>query len=144
MRFPFSGQPPILTTRFGREPAAAGAARALVRDALTARQVGPETIQDMLVVVSELVTNAIRHAPSPYELRLYAATGLLGCEVIDSAATPMAFPSSWTTGEQASCQAWTEYGRGLALVVALTLGRCGCQLTEDRAGKTVWCLLDRT
>lgn len=92
MRFPFSGQQPILVSEFGPEFAAVSAARLVVRDLLTARQVRAETTQDMLVVVSELVTNAITHAPGPYELRLYAGTGLLGCEVTDGDPSPIAFP----------------------------------------------------
>ncbi len=77
------------------------------------------------LLVSELVTNAIRHARGPIQLRLIRDTALI-CEVSDaSSAAPHL------------CRARTldEGGRGLFLVAALA-GRWGTRQTRD--GKIIW------
>ncbi|MFF5720735.1 SpoIIE family protein phosphatase [Streptomyces buecherae] len=77
------------------------------------------------LVVSELVTNAIRYAGGPVELRLIRA-GVLICEVSD--------PSS-TQPRMRRARATDEGGRGLYLVAQLT-SRWGSRYT--RHGKTIW------
>lgn len=77
------------------------------------------------LVVSELVTNAIRYAGGPVELRLIRA-GALFCEVSD--------PSS-TQPRMRRARATDEGGRGLYLVAQLT-SRWGSRYT--RHGKTIW------
>jgi anti-sigma regulatory factor (Ser/Thr protein kinase) len=77
------------------------------------------------LVVSELVTNAIRHAESPIQLRLIR-DGMLICEVSDG---------SSTAPHMRKARALDEGGRGLLLVAQLT-ERWGTRQTES--GKTIW------
>ncbi|MER7909532.1 SpoIIE family protein phosphatase [Streptomyces sp. NPDC096068] len=77
------------------------------------------------LVLSELVTNAIRYAGGPVEVRLIRA-GRLVCEVSDPSATQPRMRRALLTDEG---------GRGLYLVAQLTT-RWGCRYT--RHGKTIW------
>ncbi|WP_405752111.1 SpoIIE family protein phosphatase [Streptomyces sp. NBC_00012] len=77
------------------------------------------------LVLSELVTNAIRHAGGPVEVRLIRA-GQLTCEVSDPSATQPRMRRALLTDEG---------GRGLYLVAQLTT-RWGSRYT--RHGKTIW------
>jgi anti-sigma regulatory factor (Ser/Thr protein kinase) len=77
------------------------------------------------LIVSELVTNAIRHARAPIELRLIH-NGMLICEVSDaSSASPHA----------RRARTMDEGGRGLLLVAQLC-ERWGVR--HAGAGKTIW------
>ncbi|MGW6793978.1 SpoIIE family protein phosphatase [Streptomyces chartreusis] len=78
------------------------------------------------LVVSELVTNAIRYGNSPIQLRLIRDRSLI-CEVIDG---------SSTAPHLRRARAFDEGGRGLMLVAQLTQ-RWGTQQTPD--GKVIWC-----
>ena len=78
------------------------------------------------LIVSELVTNAIRHAEPPIELRLIRAAGNLICEVSDS---------SSTAPHMRRARTYDEGGRGLLLVSQLTQ-RWGTRQTT--AGKKIW------
>jgi len=78
------------------------------------------------LVVSELVTNAIRYGSSPIQLRLIRDRSLI-CEVIDG---------SSTAPHLRRARAFDEGGRGLMLVAQLTQ-RWGTQQTPD--GKVIWC-----
>src|SRR5215475_3251277 len=77
------------------------------------------------LVVSELVTNAIRHAESPIQLRLIRDRTLI-CEVSDG---------SSTAPHMRKARAFDEDGRGLLLVAGLT-DRWGTRQTAQ--GKTIW------
>ncbi|WP_328885247.1 SpoIIE family protein phosphatase [Streptomyces sp. NBC_00316] len=77
------------------------------------------------LVVSELVTNAIRYGHPPIRLRLIRDTNLI-CEVSDS---------SSTSPHLRRAPADDEGGRGLFLVAQLTQ-RWGTRYTPD--GKTIW------
>ncbi|MFC9331388.1 SpoIIE family protein phosphatase [Kitasatospora sp. NPDC057015] len=77
------------------------------------------------LVVSELVTNAVRYAGGPVGLRLIRA-GVLICEVSD--------PSS-TQPRMRRALATEEGGRGLFLVAQVS-SRWGSRYT--RSGKTIW------
>ena len=76
-------------------------------------------------MVSELVTNAIRHAESPIQLRLIRDRTLI-CEVSDG---------SSTAPHLRRARAFDEGGRGLLLVSQLTQ-RWGTRQTPH--GKTIW------
>lgn len=78
------------------------------------------------LVVSELVTNAIRYGAPPIQLRLIR-DGTLICEVSDSSSTAPHLRRS---------RAFDEGGRGLLLVAQLTQG-WGTRQTAT--GKTIWC-----
>ncbi|MFJ5530292.1 SpoIIE family protein phosphatase [Streptomyces sp. NPDC093261] len=77
------------------------------------------------LIVSELVTNAIRHGRPPAELRLIRHNVLL-CEVTDSSSTQPRLRRARTNDEG---------GRGLLLVARLG-ARWGCRHSQNR--KTIW------
>ncbi|MGK3942675.1 ATP-binding SpoIIE family protein phosphatase [Streptomyces caeruleatus] len=125
-------------------PLAPGSARALIREAVTEwRELalpGTELLtdrqaDDAVVVVSELVTNAVVHAGTDIDLhcRLEAPTGALVVEVLDH--HPSRAPRE---GDVEPSYGTPEYGRGLRLVAALaeTWG-----VTYRTGAKTVWAQL---
>ncbi|MET7730399.1 SpoIIE family protein phosphatase [Streptomyces sp. NPDC005402] len=77
------------------------------------------------LVVSELVTNAIRHAEPPIQLRLIHDNTLI-CEVSDA---------SNTAPHLRRARTYDEGGRGLLLVAQLTQ-RWGTR--QSTQGKTIW------
>lgn len=84
------------------------------------------------LVVSELVTNAIRYGSHPIRLRLIHDAATLICEVSDS---------SHTAPHLRRARTFDEGGRGLLLVAQLT-ERWGSRHTPD--GKTIWAELSLT
>jgi len=77
------------------------------------------------LVVSELVTNAIRHAEPPIKLRLISDRNLI-CEVSDG---------SSTAPHLRRARSFDEGGRGLLLVAQLTQG---WGTRQRHTGKTIW------
>ncbi|WSQ09128.1 SpoIIE family protein phosphatase [Streptomyces sp. NBC_01231] len=123
-------------------PLAPGSARALLRAALAEwrdRELpGTEHLSDRLagdgvVVVSELVTNAVVHAGTDVEVdcRLEAETGALVVEVLDH------HPSRAPRDAEPSYES-PEHGRGLRLVAALAES---WGVTYRTGAKTVWARL---
>ncbi|SFD62041.1 SpoIIE family protein phosphatase [Streptomyces aidingensis] len=107
-------------------PMAAGRARELVREQLTAWGLGrEELIMTTELVVSELVGNVIRHARGPIRLRMLRSRTLI-CEVSDA---------SLTTPHIRHASATDEGGRGLQLVAALSQ-RWGTR--HNPSGKSIW------
>ncbi|MFJ8997053.1 SpoIIE family protein phosphatase [Streptomyces sp. NPDC102359] len=84
------------------------------------------------LVVSELVTNAIRYGAPPIRLRLIHDASTLICEVSDT---------SHTAPHLRRAKTWDEGGRGLLLVAQLTQ-RWGTRHTAE--GKTIWAELTLT
>ncbi|MGP4083740.1 SpoIIE family protein phosphatase [Streptomyces sp. KR55] len=82
------------------------------------------------LVVSELVTNAIRYGSHPIRLRLIHDESTLICEVSDA---------SHTAPHLRRARTWDEGGRGLFLVAQVTQ-RWGSRHTPE--GKTIWAELD--
>ncbi|MFF2518632.1 SpoIIE family protein phosphatase [Streptomyces sp. NPDC058086] len=106
------------------DPAAVAGARSRVSQQLSTW--GLEDLEFTTeLVVSELVTNAIRYGRPPIQLRLIHDRALL-CEVSDA---------SSTTPHQRRARTYDEGGRGLLLVAQLT-ERWGTR--HARHGKTVW------
>ena len=107
------------------DPAAVRRARGLVRTRL--EEWGLEELQYTTeLLASELITNALRYAPGPIELRLLLERTLV-CEVLDRSA---ALPRLRRAEDD------DENGRGL-LVVSQLAHRWGTRRTA--AGKVVWC-----
>ncbi|MFE0647057.1 SpoIIE family protein phosphatase [Streptomyces sp. NPDC059534] len=112
------------TWSFPADPSVVSAARARVLDQLS-RWGLDELAFTTELVASELVTNAIRYAGGPLELRLIRAASLI-CEVSDG---------SGTQPRMRRAHATEEGGRGLFLIAQLT-DRWGSRYT--RTGKTIW------
>ncbi|MFC4610404.1 SpoIIE family protein phosphatase [Streptomyces maoxianensis] len=106
------------------DPAAVSKAREWIT-----RQLTTWGLQDLLftteLIVSELVTNAIRYGRPPMDLRLIRHDVLV-CEVTDSSSTQPRLRRAHTTDEG---------GRGLYLVGQLA-ERWGCRHGQNR--KTIW------
>ncbi|AWZ06390.1 SpoIIE family protein phosphatase [Streptomyces sp. ICC4] len=114
----------IATWRLDADPAIVGDARRLALEQLTAWDLDELAFSTELIV-SELVTNAIRHAGGPVRLRLIRADTLT-CEVSDS---------SNTQPRMRRARSSEEGGRGLYIVAQLS-HRWGSRYTTG--GKTVW------
>ncbi|MFJ9175295.1 SpoIIE family protein phosphatase [Streptomyces sp. NPDC102360] len=110
---------------FAPEPAEVPRARGLVRERLG--RWGLRGISDSAeLIVSELVTNAVCHAPGgPVQLRL-VRSGTLLCEVED---TEHALPTLLNAGPG------DEFGRGLRVVARLSRA---WGTSRTATGKTVW------
>ncbi|MFI6287821.1 SpoIIE family protein phosphatase [Streptomyces sp. NPDC051018] len=106
------------------EPAAVAAARTHATDQLAAWGLDEFAFTAELVV-SELVTNAIRYGRPPIQLRLIHDRALI-CEVSDA---------SYTSPHLRRARVFDEGGRGLLLVAQLT-ERWGTRYTQS--GKTIW------
>ncbi|GIH26522.1 hypothetical protein Aph01nite_48320 [Acrocarpospora phusangensis] len=110
--------------------------RDLIRGVLTGLGLGHEAVDDGVVMVSELVTNALRHAFGPFELRLYRSPPVVVCEVVDGSETLPAIPGPGAvhlTLEQIDAipdALLLESGRGLDVVHRLSRGWCGAYPTK--------------
>ncbi|KOV72110.1 PAS/PAC sensor protein [Streptomyces sp. AS58] len=107
------------------DPALIAPLRKQVVDRLDTWGLAPATFTTELVV-SELVTNAIRYGSHPIRLRLIHDAATLICEVSDA---------SHTAPHLRRAKTWDEGGRGLLLVAQLTQ-RWGTRHTPE--GKTIW------
>jgi anti-sigma regulatory factor (Ser/Thr protein kinase) len=114
------------------------AAREFTQQTLRAWDLG-KVIEDASVIVSELVTNALRHGlyrhpgtpgPDPVELFFWQCGGLLFCAVTDPAADP---PVPAEPG------LYAEAGRGLHVIEALSSAWGWGML--DACRKAVWASL---
>jgi anti-sigma regulatory factor (Ser/Thr protein kinase) len=120
-----------LHIRHDSRPAAIGRARHEVEDALAGADVDESTSGDLMLLVSELVTNAVRHARGEaFEVRLQVQPDVLRLEVHDHGTgfEPRIKPSDDGCG-----------GYGLYIVDRLA-DRWG---VERDAGGTIWLELDR-
>ncbi|GHB78990.1 hypothetical protein GCM10010377_81310 [Streptomyces viridiviolaceus] len=107
------------------DPADVARARRLVTGRLTAWGL-TDAVFVAELMVSELVTNAIRYGRPPVQLRLIHENNTLICEVSDS---------SSTTPHMRRARIFDEGGRGLLLVAQLAR-RWGTR--HSPTGKTVW------
>ncbi|MEU6093716.1 ATP-binding protein [Streptomyces sp. NPDC047079] len=113
---------------FHADPGAVRTARAAVRDQL--RAWGLDEIGDIAaLLVSELVTNSLRHATGPIGVRLIRDGGTAPCLLVEVSDTLPDPPRERTA------DSYSEDGRGLQLV-ARSSRRWGTRPAET--GKTVW------
>lgn len=117
-------------------PGALSLVRRRVRAVLAEWDLRPEVVEDVLLVISELTTNAVVHAEGPAGLRIrwtdVDGRSALRVEVTDGGpAVRTDLPGGSTDPD--------EHGRGLGIVSALST-RHGVR--ADRAGFTHWADLD--
>ncbi|MET7704132.1 MULTISPECIES: ATP-binding protein [unclassified Streptomyces] len=125
------------------DPAEVGRARRWARSRLAGSGIGADEplAETLILLVSELVTNAVVHTGCPAVVRLLltgvpgdasgAVPGMVRLEVIDSSACPPA--PRHADGDETN-------GRGLELVDGLA-DRWGWNI--EGAGKSIWCEVDR-
>ncbi|MFI9064499.1 ATP-binding protein [Streptomyces sp. NPDC053429] len=128
-----TNEPALVRDRFyPRSRQTVGAARHFASGTLDAWAVA-DRLDDVLLCVSELATNALLHGVPPgrgYRLRLLRFGGVVRVEVHDSGGGR---PRIGGRSDDAEC------GRGLLLVAAVA-DRWG--VGPRSPGKTVWCELD--
>jgi serine phosphatase RsbU (regulator of sigma subunit)/anti-sigma regulatory factor (Ser/Thr protein kinase) len=120
--------------RLPAEPTSGAAARRFVQRSLTGVPSDPERLDTVVLLASELVTNAVLHAAAPSEVRLRVRSGRVRLEVHDPSPH---LPAPRTRDSDAT------NGRGMLLVAALADAwgvEPGDGLTDF--GKTVWVELD--
>ncbi|WP_328943190.1 ATP-binding protein [Streptomyces sp. NBC_00250] len=118
----------------GPDPAEVGRARRWARSRLAGSGIGDDEplAETLVLIISELVTNAVVHTGCPAVLRmLFAAEGGVRVEVADTSDRPP--QPRHAEGEDTN-------GRGLELVDGLA-DRWGWQ--PEGAGKSIWCEVDR-
>ncbi|MGW8766506.1 ATP-binding protein [Streptomyces sp. NPDC055815] len=119
----------------GPDPAEVGRARKWARSRLAGSGIGDDEplAETLVLLISELVTNAVVHTGCPAVLRmLFAAEGSgVRVEVADASDRPP--QPRHADGDDTN-------GRGLELVDGLA-DRWGWQL--EGAGKSIWCEVDR-
>jgi PAS domain S-box-containing protein len=115
----------VRTWQLDHHPSAAATARAHARRQLSAWEVDDETAYATEVIVSELVTNAIRYGAPPLLLRIIKDRTLT-CEVHDTSSSAPHLRHARTVDEG---------GRGLFICAQLSQ-RWGVRYSAD--GKTVW------
>ncbi|MFE1749407.1 ATP-binding protein [Streptomyces anandii] len=112
-------------------PGGVSAVRRRVRQVLSGWNLPTEAAEDVLLVVSELVTNALVHARPPATLRLcrvpVQGRRAVRVEVTDQGAAAAPGPLSAPDPD--------EHGRGLGIVTALS-ARCG--VLTHRGGTSRW------
>lgn len=114
----------------GTEPTTVAQARKWVSEILTSWSL-PDLVYVAKLVVSELVTNAVRYGRHPVHLRLIHDSEVI-CEVSDaSSAAP----------HLRRARTFDEGGRGLFIVAQLTQ-RWGSRQTQS--GKTIWAEIPTT
>ena len=135
-------------------------ARALVGEGLAGRGFAGEALAEGELMACELVTNAVRHAYPPFELRLHVTgKGIVVCEVVDGLQTlpPIPAGSSPNVTPELSLNDidtldidQLEGGRGLDVVARLSGNRLGacptrtCTTTPAADAKAVWFALATT
>ncbi|GAA3779241.1 ATP-binding SpoIIE family protein phosphatase [Streptomyces chiangmaiensis] len=115
----------VATWDLPADPAVVAEARDHVSSQLAAWGV-EDAVFTTELVVSELVTNAIRYARPPVQLRVILERGSLTCEVSDG---------SDTSPHLRRARTYDEGGRGLFIVAQLA-ERWGTRHSRD--GKTIW------
>ncbi|MFC9736599.1 ATP-binding protein [Streptomyces noursei] len=151
--------PPLYQRRLGvhvlwrwtREtPDAAKRARGALSCALDQLGYRGEAVVDAVLAASELIANALDHAPGPYEMRLRFTTADLICEVVDRDPRIPAVPAFPATapfepeserrggGIDALLEVLSERGRGLHIVNQLTCGAWGFASHKGEGVKVAW------
>ncbi len=132
LRMPYSDQAvtgPGLTKRFYAESTSVAAARHEVAGWLEEQNFGGVDRHDVVLVVSELVTNAVRVARSHVDVRAWSTSASVTVEVVDDGdgLAEVEMPEEWPDPTE-------EGGRGLLLVHELA---DDCEITPGSWGTMV-------
>jgi anti-sigma regulatory factor (Ser/Thr protein kinase) len=120
----------LAETRLAAGPSAPGRARRFLEDTCR-RWTAADFVADAALVVSELVTNVVRHAGTEMRLALELRDGALTVSVHDSGpGLPRLIPAAERS----------LGGRGLAIVVRLA--ESWGVVVGENGGKAVWCRLE--
>lgn len=116
-----------------------GRARKIIRAELAALGLSSELVDDAVLMVSELITNAFMYGDDPYELMLHVDAKEIMCVVVDSSPL-LPTPAPPDLG--------AEHGRGLRIIARLSDGFYGCHpqryvTRPDLVGKATWFALPR-
>lgn len=117
----------VLRRRLDHDELAPATARSAIEAHLKASGVPDDVREDVVLAVSELVTNAVLHARPPLSLRVLCAERSVLVEVVDR--TLLRPRRQRPTDDD-------EHGRGLNIVAAVT-SAWGTRRSD--AGKSVWC-----
>ncbi|MDQ1427500.1 MAG: hypothetical protein QOK39_976 [Acidimicrobiaceae bacterium] len=120
---------------FEPDDRAARAARFAVREVLVGAGIDDEVVAQALLVLTELVGNAVRHARTDFTVSVTAGAGTLRLEVLDLDTRP---PTLMGVDPESTS------GRGLRIVAGIAAD-WGWQTTERNdgvSGKVVWAELD--
>ena len=117
-------------TTFPPEPGSAALARVVVEETLRAEGVPPGVIADALLVLSEMVSNAIRHARTDFTVCAEVGEATVRLEVLDHDTRP---PALMGLDEESTS------GRGLHMVAAVAAD-WGWNTADGggESGKVVW------
>lgn len=127
-----SGDPGEVQVELPGDLTAAGAARAATRRVLPGWRLSA-MLEPVLLVVSELVGNAVRHGRPPVDLRLRRIGTGIRIDVHDESPEPGTAASGLVAAD-------AEGGRGLLLVDALASETGVDQIEGD--GKRVWARIE--
>lgn len=125
-----SAAPPA---RFDADPGSIAAARRHVRRQLLAWGIGDDLVDDALVLISELATNAVMHAGTAFDVHCLHLGTAVRLEVQDH------YPGRGLPAVLAAPDPSRPNGRGLLLCASLS-SAWGVEYTPT--AKTVWCRLD--
>jgi hypothetical protein len=117
------------STSFPADPGSPGRARRMAATTLRRWGHGERLVDDASLVVSELASNAVRHAGSAFTVALEMQGSLLRVAVEDLAPLPVPVPDAYVTPQQL---------HGLGVIDALC-ARWGVEPTRE--GKVVWAQL---
>ena len=118
----------VAARRFPASPASVGLARGFALASLP--EVNPEKADELVLLLSELATNAVQHAATEFEVALFIAPDGQSVRVEVSDADP-GYPVPQSQAADA------PHGRGLHIVHAVA-DAWGVEMQRDRPGKTVW------
>ena len=122
--------PGLVAAHLPANDEAPAAARRMVAESMVDPAIDPDQLHDVLLVVSELVTNVVRHGGSSVGIRVHRRHEAVEVQVTDHAT---GVPAAMDSPETAPT------GRGLAIVGAL----CRAWGVIDRPdAKTVWCRVE--
>ncbi|MGK2958676.1 MAG: SpoIIE family protein phosphatase [Acidimicrobiales bacterium] len=118
-----------MTKRFYAEPTSVAAARHEVREWLIQQNFDGVVIDDVVLVISELVTNAVRVARSHVDVRAWSTKAWVTVEVVDDGdgLVNVEVSDAWPDDD-------AERGRGLIMVRALA---SDCEITPGSWGTMV-------